>query len=103
MLRGIYSVANAMETAARNQETVSDNLAHSTTAGYRRQGLLHESSAASFLAQTAAGAPSQSTRTYLYVEQGVLQQTGNPLDLAVSGDAFFVVEGPGGPLYTRNG
>ncbi len=34
---------------------------------------------------------------------GPMQQTGRPLDIAIEGDGFFVVEGPGGPLYTRNG
>jgi len=35
--------------------------------------------------------------------QGILQTTGNPLDLALSGKGFFAVQGPTGPLYTRNG
>jgi flagellar basal-body rod protein FlgF len=35
--------------------------------------------------------------------QGVLTATGNPLDLALSGKGFFLVDGPSGPLYTRNG
>ena len=35
--------------------------------------------------------------------QGVLQTTGNPLDVALSGKGFFAVHGPSGPLYTRNG
>jgi len=34
---------------------------------------------------------------------GSLQKTGRPLDLALSGDGFFVLDGPDGPLYTRNG
>ena len=29
--------------------------------------------------------------------------TGNPLDLALEGEGFLEVEGPNGPLYTRNG
>ena len=29
--------------------------------------------------------------------------TGNPLDLALSGKGFFVLNGPVGPLYTRSG
>ena len=49
------------------------------------------------------GAAPQAPRSYLYLEPGPLQQTGNPLDVAISGDAFFVVQGPNGPLYTRNG
>ena len=38
MLRGIYNVASAMELAARNQETVSQNIVNAATPGYRRQG-----------------------------------------------------------------
>jgi flagellar basal-body rod protein FlgF/flagellar basal-body rod protein FlgG len=32
-----------------------------------------------------------------------VQQTGNPLDIASEGDAFLVVQTPGGERYTRNG
>jgi flagellar basal-body rod protein FlgF len=35
--------------------------------------------------------------------QGILQSTGNPLDVALSGKGFLAVDGPGGTLYTRNG
>ena len=34
---------------------------------------------------------------------GPVQQTGRPLDVSIEGEGFFVVEGPQGPLYTRNG
>ena len=35
--------------------------------------------------------------------QGALNSTGRPMDMAISGDAFFVIETPDGLLYTRNG
>jgi flagellar basal body rod protein FlgG len=35
--------------------------------------------------------------------QGLLTATGAPLDVALSGPGFFVVDGPQGLLYTRNG
>lgn len=35
--------------------------------------------------------------------QGLLQVTGNPADLALSGKGLFTVAGPSGPLYTRSG
>jgi flagellar basal-body rod protein FlgF/flagellar basal-body rod protein FlgG len=35
--------------------------------------------------------------------QGSLQQTGNPLDLALEGSGFFAVQSPTGIQYTRNG
>jgi len=42
-------------------------------------------------------------RQWTDFSQGTLVATGNPLDLAISGRGFFSVNGPGGPLYTRNG
>ena len=34
---------------------------------------------------------------------GPVQRTGNPLDVAIDGDAFLVVQTPRGERYTRNG
>jgi hypothetical protein len=34
---------------------------------------------------------------------GTIEVTGNPFDLAITGRGFFAVEGPAGPIYTRNG
>jgi flagellar basal-body rod protein FlgF len=111
MLRGIYNVAYAMEVATRNHEIVAENLVNSTTPGYRRQGLVYEASASAAAnagySATAGAAPAPSVpggiSTYLHLESGTLQQTANPLDFAIDGTAFFVVQGPNGPLYTRNG
>jgi flagellar basal-body rod protein FlgF len=108
MLRGIYNVASAMEMAANNQETVSQNIVNAATPGYRRQGLLFEATAASSAAPTRGPAPSahqasRNSQTFNYVAMGPLQQTNNPLDVALSGNGFFAVNGPNGPLYTRNG
>ena len=35
--------------------------------------------------------------------QGAMETTGNPTDLALQGEGFFVVETANGPRYTRNG
>jgi len=35
--------------------------------------------------------------------QGPIQRTGNPLDVAIDGDAFLAVQAAGGERYTRNG
>jgi flagellar basal-body rod protein FlgF len=42
-------------------------------------------------------------RPWIDFSQGLVHPTGNPLDLALSGRGFFAVNGPNGPLYTRNG
>jgi flagellar basal-body rod protein FlgF len=39
----------------------------------------------------------------LNMSQGALEQTGNPLDLAIEGEGFFQVQTPNGPRYTRDG
>jgi flagellar basal body rod protein FlgG len=45
----------------------------------------------------------RATEPYVSFEQGPLQQTGNPLDVSVSGSAFLTVQTPRGERYTRNG
>src|SRR5437660_7771146 len=42
-------------------------------------------------------------RPWIDLSQGVVQSTGNALDVALTGKGFFSIQGPGGPLYTRNG
>jgi flagellar basal body rod protein FlgG len=42
-------------------------------------------------------------REWTDLSQGTIQSTGRPLDLALDGKGFFVVNGASGPLYTRNG
>src|ERR1035437_4110195 len=39
----------------------------------------------------------------LNLGQGALEQTGNPLDLAIEGQGFFQVQTPNGPRFTRDG
>ena len=42
-------------------------------------------------------------RQWTDFSQGDLQVTGNPMNVALSGNGFLVVNGSNGPLYTRNG
>ena len=41
--------------------------------------------------------------TWHDLSQGPMRQTGNPLDIAIDGEAFMVVQTPNGERYTRNG
>jgi flagellar basal body rod protein FlgG len=45
----------------------------------------------------------QDRTTWLDQSQGPIEQTGNPLDIAMSGKTFLTVQTPGGERYTRNG
>src|SRR5262245_16598197 len=102
MLRGIYSVAHAMEAGARTQELAAENLTHAATPGYRRQGT-HFTVGANDGSIEAATQHMPASRTYSHVDTGPVQQTNHPYDLAIIGDGFFALQGPTGPIYTRNG
>jgi flagellar basal-body rod protein FlgF len=102
MIRGLYSAGAALETATANQEVSAENLAHATTPGYRRQGLSFDATQQS-VGSAAAGTGAANGNSFTFFTPGPIQQTNNPLDLAISGDAFFVLEGARGPVYTRNG
>jgi flagellar basal-body rod protein FlgF len=99
----MYQAGWSLHAASLNHELTAGNLAHATTPGYRRQGL----SFAPFVNEASLDvAPTHNPtalQTYTSFAPGPLQQTENSFDLAVIGDAFFVLEGPNGPVYTRNG
>lgn len=108
MLRGYYSAASGMSGALQNQDILAQNLAHAPVPGYRRQSAVFE---AFIKPQTGpdSKAPdlnlhgSRATRIASGFKPGPYQHTGNPLECAIQGDGFFVLSGPNGPLYTRNG
>ena len=45
----------------------------------------------------------QDRATWIDLSQGPLERTGNPLDVAIDGNGFLVVQTPRGERYTRNG
>jgi flagellar basal-body rod protein FlgF len=108
MLQGYYSAASAMSAALQNQDILAQNLAHAPVPGYRRQSVSFEEFSASSTA-TGDPTPSQSlygaqvSRNSASFAAGPYQKTGNPLECAIQGDGFFVLNGPTAPLYTRNG
>jgi flagellar basal-body rod protein FlgF len=108
MVPGLYSAATALDSSERNHEIVSHNLAHANVPGYRSRGVAFETfdRALADAGQSVAGEGLHGTaveRGFSNFQTGPVQHTGNPFDVALTGDGFFVVQGPQGPLYTRNG
>jgi flagellar basal-body rod protein FlgF len=104
MLRGLYAAATGMEAAANAHEITSRNLAHASVPGFRKMLSTfeamknpHADTREEELAGTQVKMPAFDFTT------GPLNRTDAPLDLALEGDGFFVVNGPQGPLYTRSG
>jgi len=82
-------------------DLLANNLANSSTAGYKTDSEFY----------TLFSSENSTSDTKLPLiksqwtdfSQGLLQPTNEPLDFALSGKGFFAVDGPSGPLYTRNG
>jgi flagellar basal-body rod protein FlgF len=104
MIQGLYSAASSLTAAGERQDAISDNLANATVPGYRGRGVSFRT-----FDPPDGSAPvgklrgTQVSRQYSLFTPGDYQKTDNPLELAVRGDGFFVLQGPTGPLYTRNG
>lgn len=85
----------------RRMDTVAQNVANSSTAGYRSEEVKFESLLSREgpvpVAFASAGKSYFSTRT------GEVVPTGNPLDVALRGNAWLSVQTPGGPVSTRDG
>ncbi|MCT7377562.1 flagellar hook protein FlgE [Chelativorans salis] len=95
---------SGMNGQANRLSTVADNIANSSTNGYKRaktefSTLVVPSTSGSY----NSGGVTTSVRN-LISTQGVLQYTTSVTDLAVEGDGFFVVQDSGGqPYLTRAG
>jgi flagellar basal-body rod protein FlgF len=96
--------ASGLRARMESLDLVANNIANASTGGYKADREFYSL----YVAPEAAGNDVSSTmplieRPWVDHAQGALQTTGNPLDVALSGKGFFAVNGPSGPLYTRNG
>jgi flagellar basal-body rod protein FlgF len=98
------TAASGLQSRMEALDIVANNLANTTTGGFKLDREF-------YTLFTAADNEGDSASTKLPLiqkqwtdfSQGVLTPTGSSLDLALSGKGFFAVNGPSGPLYTRNG
>ncbi len=102
MLFGLYSGASAMNLLERQQELTASNLANLQTGGYRRASLAIEERA-SGNGSSEPGAKIYSESVDFSTDSATIKQTGQPLDLAISGDGFFTVSDGQNTYFTRAG
>tara|TARA_R110000765_G_scaffold85198_3_gene164412 strand:- start:2550 stop:3281 length:732 start_codon:yes stop_codon:yes gene_type:complete len=102
-MTNITYVSLSQATAlARNMDSTAHNLANASTSGYKAIHPLIES------VPDGSGDSSVSyvrdKGTYLELESGPLTPTGNPLDIAISGEGWLTYQLPGGETgYSRHG
>ncbi|WP_103029864.1 flagellar basal-body rod protein FlgF [Salinibacter altiplanensis] len=104
MLTRFENAAAAMSEMRLHQEQVANNLANASTTGYKKDQFFTEALNERL---TKDGAP----RSDRLIQQnndlsgGSLKKTGNPLDVALGDEGFFVTQprGGGAERYTRAG
>ena len=118
MIRSLWIAKTGMEAQQTQLDHISNNLANAATNGYKRSHAVFEDLMYQNLRQTGAASSEQSqlptglqvglgTRAVASARdfsQGSLQQSSNPLDIAISGQGFLQVTLPDGTTgYTRDG
>ena len=83
-------------------DVVANNIANVNTPGYQAERMVFRD----FLVQPRNQGPLsfvQDVGTARDLSEGPLQSTGNPLDVALNGEGYFVLDTPLGERYTRHG
>ena len=105
---GYYAAMTGLVARTQALDIAATNLANAQTPGYRaeqeffRSVLLGPDAMDSQLGQTVNNYGLLGGDR-LNLAQGAIQQTGNPLDVAIEGEGFFAVQTPQGVRYTRDG
>lgn len=106
MADSIEGLSSNIQALTKEYETVAQNLANMSTAGYKRTLNSFSRELSSRLSEAPEDMPAdgaiQATGARDF-SQGQMIRTDRTLDMAIQGKGFFVVETPEGPLYTRNG
>lgn len=119
MNESIYNVLFGALTQEQRMNTIANNLANADTVGFKREKQAFKDVFARFWHDKVDWTPSIRTPSLFPQPEmlsqnrvalnqtdftsGNLKQTGNSLDVALSGEGFFKVRTNAGEFYTRNG
>src|ERR1043166_7942282 len=118
MIRSLWIAKTGLDAQQTQLDVISNNLANVSTTGFKRSRAVFEDLLYQTLRQPGAQSSQQTqlatglqvgtgvrpVSTERIFSQGNLQQTSNPLDVAIQGNGFFQVLMPdGATAYTRDG
>ncbi len=110
MDQGIYTAAAGAIAMEEKLSVIANNIANVNTAGFKKDALSFKDFEKAL--DTSMLSPGQHRavpvsvvvgKQYIDSTQGAFIDTGNPLDVAISGEGFFAVNTPDGVMYTRAG
>ena len=101
-------IALSRQSALRRQmDVVANNIANMNTSGFKGERMMFvEHLVKSKGGENILGEKLSYVRdisTMRDLSEGPQEQTGNPLDLAINGDGYFIIQTDTGNRYTRNG
>ena len=118
MIRSLWISKTGLDAQQTQMDVISNNLANVSTNGFKRSRAVFEDLLYQTLRQPGAQSSNQTqlpsglqlgtgvrpVATERVFTQGNLQQTSNPMDVAIQGHGFFQVQMPdGSAAYTRDG
>ncbi len=102
MENALYVGLSRQMALRRMLDVTANNVANMNTTAFRAERPVFDD----FVSRVRNGDPTAfvvDRATYTDTREGTLAMTGNPLDVAIRGDAWFQVETPDGPRFTRDG
>ncbi|MGJ4904434.1 flagellar basal-body rod protein FlgG [Bradyrhizobium sp. HKCCYLRH2060] len=118
-MQALHTAATGMAAQELNVQVISNNIANLRTTGFKKQTVAFQDLIYEHMRRVGAQSSDQGTILPVGIDigggvktvgtprsmtQGTLSQTGNDLDLAISGEGFFKVLMPDGTFqYTRDG
>src|SRR3984957_9542293 len=118
-MQALQTAATGMAAQELSVQVISNNIANLQTTGYKKQTASFQDLIYAHISRVGAQSSSQGTILPVGIDigggvhtvgtprsmtQGTLSQTGNDLDLAITGEGFFKILMPDGTFqYTRDG
>lgn len=104
----IALAASRLVAQQRAMDVTANNIANANTPGYRTERVqfsdwIDKQSGAASVPGIKSISYTQDRATYRESQAGALTHTGNPFDLALTGDGYFTVNTKNGPRLTRDG
>jgi len=104
MQNPVYVGISGQISLMRRMEAIARNMANVNTPGFRAEAMKFET----LVSPTAENNHAKvnfttAGKSYITTDRGPVVQTGNALDIAVKGDAWFSLQTPAGQVYTRDG
>jgi flagellar basal-body rod protein FlgF len=87
----------------REMTAIANNIANSSTTGFRKEGLIFSEHISALEPDEESLSMAQGNVRHTNTSQGPLTSTGGAFDFAIEGDGFFLIETPEGEALTRAG